>query len=229
MYMLLIFSLIQGLGNSWWVSCSQKIRGNTFSAGRVSSIVNWKEIGSNEWILLYFRFDEDIYRGWTEGVDETCAFNMKQHLMKREDNLIHVNFDPKVRDCFLHHFNLRRLTSFLRRLLEKIYVHMIIFQLVAVLREVKYIDIDATRELPGSATAIYAENETLRQFINSLDLTATWYNHVQKSVLHYEIALIEAPLKEIDDFLLQATDEISWDSPGKNLMTLFMHIKMNNW
>lgn len=95
------------------------------------------------------------------------------------------------------------------------------FQLVAVLREVKYIEIscseDDSRQVPQSATAIYAENDTLRQFINSLELTAFWYNHVQKTVLHFEIALIEQPLKEIDETLLQATDDISWDNPGEKL------------
>ena len=51
-------------------------------------------------------------------------------------------------------------------------------QLVAVLREVKYLEQRSLQEIPASAATIYAKNDTFRQYINNLDLTVTWYNKV---------------------------------------------------
>ena len=53
-----------------------------------------------------------------------------------------------------------------------------LFQLVAVLREVKYLEIRASEEIPGSAADIYSKNDTFRQYVANLDLTVQWYNKV---------------------------------------------------
>ena len=50
--------------------------------------------------------------------------------------------------------------------------------MVAVLREVKYLEIRANEEIPGSAADIYSKNDTFRQYVANLDLTVQWYNKV---------------------------------------------------
>ena len=63
------------------------------------------------------------------------------------------------------------------------------FQLVAVLREVKYLEIRANEEIPGSAADIYSKNDTFRQYVANLDLTVQWYNKVGASCII--VSLIE--------------------------------------
>ena len=50
---------------------------------------------------------------------------------------------------------------------------------MAVLREVKYLEIRANEEIPGSAADIYSKNDTFRQYVANLDLTVQWYNKVR--------------------------------------------------
>ncbi len=53
------------------------------------------------------------------------------------------------------------------------------FQLIAVLREVKYLEIRSEEQIPESAGNIYSRNDTFRKFIQNLDLTVHWYNKVR--------------------------------------------------
>ena len=54
-------------------------------------------------------------------------------------------------------------------------------QLVAVLREVKYLEIREKEEIPNSASTMYSKNDTFRKFVANLDLTVQWYNKVSAS------------------------------------------------
>ena len=49
-------------------------------------------------IDVIYRYEGRIFKEWADGVAEACSFNLKQPLLKRseENNLIAVNFDPKV-------------------------------------------------------------------------------------------------------------------------------------
>ncbi|RDD42081.1 Dynein beta chain, ciliary [Trichoplax sp. H2] len=87
-------------------------------------------------------------------------------------------------------------------------------QLVAVLREVKYLEMRDKETIPGSAAEIYSKNETFRQYLGSLDLIVMWYNKVRETVLEVEFPLIEDRLKEIDEQLLKAETELNWNSEG---------------
>ena len=44
------------------------------------------------------RWEEEMYKEWTAGVDEACSFNLNQPLLVRneETKLIQVNFDPQL-------------------------------------------------------------------------------------------------------------------------------------
>ncbi|XP_064623162.1 dynein beta chain, ciliary-like [Lineus longissimus] len=87
-------------------------------------------------------------------------------------------------------------------------------QLVSVLREVKYLEIRSTEDIPESAAGIYAKNDTLRQYVANLDLTVQWYNKVREAVLEVEFPLIESQLEEIDVKLEQAEKSLNWNTEG---------------
>nr|KAG5690881.1 hypothetical protein BaRGS_028913 [Batillaria attramentaria] len=87
-------------------------------------------------------------------------------------------------------------------------------QLVAVLREVKYLEIRDQEEIPNSAGQMYSKNDMFRKFVANLDLTVQWYNKVRKTVLEVEFPLIESQLQEIDVQLQQAEQSLNWENEG---------------
>ena len=83
---------------------------------------------------------------------------------------------------------------------------------MAVLREVRYFEERGRGDIPDSAAAIYAKNDTLRDYVNNLNLTVHWYNKVRKETLEVEFPLIEQQVAAIDDQLTQALDSLTWNS-----------------
>lgn len=88
-------------------------------------------------------------------------------------------------------------------------------QLVAVLREVKYLLIRNMEEIPRSASELYANNDTLLMYVAHLDLTVAWYNKIRETVLEVEYPIIEGQLQTIDKQLHQAEHTLDWQSDGK--------------
>ena len=93
-------------------------------------------------------------------------------------------------------------------------------QLVAVLREVKYLLIRNMEEIPVSASQLYANNDTLLMYVAHLDLTVAWYNKIRETVLEVEYPIIERQLQAIDEQLLQAEQTLDWQSDGKLTATV---------
>jgi len=89
-------------------------------------------------------------------------------------------------------------------------------QLVAVLREVKYLESEEGKNLPipPEAAAIFAAKEAFRKYVANLNLTEQWYNKVRKTVLDVELPLVETQLAEIDQYMAKGETEISWKSEG---------------
>ncbi|XP_058960986.2 dynein beta chain, ciliary-like [Pocillopora verrucosa] len=90
-------------------------------------------------------------------------------------------------------------------------------QLVAVLREVRYLETaqnETLENIPESATNIYSRNETFHKFLSNLDLTVAWYNKVRETLLDVEFPLVEGQLQEIDGQLQQAETTLNWNSEG---------------
>lgn len=168
--------------------------------------------------ITLFRFEDEVYNEWTQGVDEVAKVNLEKPLLIRDpqSSLISVNFDP---------------------------------QLVALLREVKYLEQrDSTeQEIPQSAAAIFSQHETYRKFlqvrltslnkyiihtsclplcvytlcfhdvvvvVQNLDVTVTLYNQVRESILDVEYPLIEFQLSDIDKQLERAISQLNWTSDG---------------
>ena len=87
-------------------------------------------------------------------------------------------------------------------------------QLTAVLREVKYLDGREEQEIPESAKAMFAKNDTFWRFVTNLDLTVHLYNKVRNTILEVEFPLVEGQLQEIDVQLEQAEKSLNWESDG---------------
>ena len=86
---------------------------------------------------------------------------------------------------------------------------------MAVLREVRYLEIRGEEEIPQSAADMYSNNDTFRQYNANLDLTVHWYNKVRQTVLEVEFPLVEGQLEEIDVQLERAEKDLNWSSDGK--------------
>ncbi|KAM4823531.1 dynein axonemal heavy chain 17 [Urocitellus parryii] len=84
--------------------------------------------------------------------------------------------------------------------------------LVAVLREVKYLNFQQQKEIPGSAEHLFSENETFRKFVGNLELIVGWYNEIKATVMDVEYPLIKSELEAIDDRLSSAETTLFWNS-----------------
>ena len=100
-------------------------------------------------------------------------------------------------------------------------------QLVAVLREVKYLLIRDMEEIPASASQLYANNDTLLMYVAHLDLTVAWYNKIRETVLEVEYPIIEAQLTDIDTQLQDAEDSLDWQTEGKSYTRLTSDLDRN--
>ncbi|XP_032831905.2 dynein axonemal heavy chain 9 isoform X1 [Petromyzon marinus] len=114
-------------------------------------------------------------------------------------------------------------------------------QLVAVLREVRYLellargggggggggcagsvggslageqDFGGLKSVPEEAQRLYAGREDLRRCVASLELTVGWYNKVLRSVLEVELPLVAGQLQDMDDKLELAEGTLCWKSQG---------------
>ena len=90
-------------------------------------------------------------------------------------------------------------------------------QLVALLREVKYLkQQDAVdRDVPQSAASVFEQNETYRKYLQNLDVTVTLYNQVRDTILDVEYPLIEHQLQNIDEEIEKAVAKLNWTSEGE--------------
>ena len=84
-------------------------------------------------------------------------------------------------------------------------------QLVAVLREVKYLEQRGVDEIPASAAKIYEKNDTFRDYINNLDLTVKWYNKVRADCHRCVSVVVEGKFwrNYLDVYWYKFT-ELSW-------------------
>ena len=90
-------------------------------------------------------------------------------------------------------------------------------QLIAVLREVKYLEqvqAGAAASIPESAAAIFARNEIFRQYLANLDIITCEYNRIMDTVIDVEAPLIDDELKSIDVILEKSIVELNWNSEG---------------
>ncbi len=87
-------------------------------------------------------------------------------------------------------------------------------QLIAVLKEVKYLGILKTENIPQEALNIHKQNDEYRKYITSLDYTVDSYNKIIKTVSVEERPLIENELQKIDADLEKGEKTLKWNSPS---------------
>ena len=89
-------------------------------------------------------------------------------------------------------------------------------QLVALLREVKYLEQQncSERVIPDSAANVFQQNETYRKYLQNLDVTVALYNKVRETIMDVEYPLIEKQLNDIDQELEKAISQLNWTSEG---------------
>ncbi|XP_039715556.1 dynein axonemal heavy chain 17 isoform X7 [Pteropus medius] len=86
--------------------------------------------------------------------------------------------------------------------------------LVAVLREVKYLNFQHQKGIPDSAESLFSKHETFRKFVGNLELVVGWYNEITTTVTDVEFPLIESELSAIDVKLQAAETTLFWNSEG---------------
>ena len=87
-------------------------------------------------------------------------------------------------------------------------------QLIAVLKEVKYLGMLKTENIPQEALAIHKQNDEYRKFITSLDYTVDSYNKIIKSASVEERPLIQDELTKIDEELQKGETQLKWNTPN---------------
>ncbi|XP_070335212.1 dynein axonemal heavy chain 9 isoform X1 [Odocoileus virginianus] len=87
-------------------------------------------------------------------------------------------------------------------------------QLVSVLREMSYLQPQQMTHIPETAAAMFSSREFYRQLVAHLELTATWYNKVMKTLLEVEFPLVQEELQDIDLRLRAAEETLSWKTEG---------------
>ena len=92
-------------------------------------------------------------------------------------------------------------------------------QLVAVLKEVDFLQSREYENIPGGALELYARRDELRKYVINLDLTVHFYNKIRQTVLEVEYPLIENQLSDIDNKLLQAENSLTWNDAGITVLS----------
>ncbi|NWW98330.1 DYH17 protein, partial [Caloenas nicobarica] len=87
-------------------------------------------------------------------------------------------------------------------------------ELVAVLREVKYLNFQQQKDIPDSAENLFAQHDTFQKFVDNLDLIVGWYNEVKQRLLPVEFPLLGEELAAVDDRLASAEHTLFWHHEG---------------
>lgn len=78
-----------------------------------------------------------------------------------------------------------------------------------------YLQPTEMKPVPEMAAAMFSSREFYRQLVANLELMASWYNKVIKTLLEVEFPLVEKELQNIDHCLRAAEETLSWKTEGK--------------
>ncbi|XP_054026357.1 dynein axonemal heavy chain 17 [Dryobates pubescens] len=87
-------------------------------------------------------------------------------------------------------------------------------ELIAVLREVKYLNFQQQKDIPESAESLFAQNETFQKLVDNLNLIVGWYNEVKQILLPVELPLLATELEDVDGQLASAEQTLFWHHEG---------------
>ncbi|KAI4493969.1 hypothetical protein M0802_009345 [Mischocyttarus mexicanus] len=86
--------------------------------------------------------------------------------------------------------------------------------LLAILKEVKYLKRMSHSDIPQEALEVSEKAETFRKFHMLLNATIDSYNDTRRSTKSVELDLIESELAEIDSMIFRGESELCWRSEG---------------
>lgn len=133
-----------------------------------------------EMMELLQGFREEVYVEWVQGAGKDCHFSLEQPLILRDlkSSLLSVNFSKEVGAAqavpAMPPPNASQWGS-ARVFLTSLFSGHCVLQLMAVLREVKYLNFQEM-DVPSSAETLFAQNEMFQKFLDNLDLITGWYN-----------------------------------------------------
>ncbi|XP_032695992.1 dynein heavy chain 9, axonemal [Lontra canadensis] len=87
-------------------------------------------------------------------------------------------------------------------------------QLISVLKEMSYLEPRQMTQVPETAATMFSSKEFYRQLVAKLELMASWYNKVLKTLLEVEYPLVEEELRDIDLRLRAAEGTLNWKTEG---------------
>ncbi|KAM5310557.1 dynein axonemal heavy chain 9 isoform 2-T2 [Glossophaga mutica] len=87
-------------------------------------------------------------------------------------------------------------------------------QLISVLKEMSYLRLRQMKHIPETAAAMFCSREFYRQLVVRLELMASWYNKMMKTLLEVEFPLVEKELQNIDLLLRAAEETLNWKTDG---------------
>lgn len=101
-------------------------------------------------------------------------------------------------------------------------------QLIAVIREVKYLGLVKEQKVPDEAKSIFQQNDQYVSYITSLDYTVDSYNKIFKIATAEEMALISSELSAIDKDIEKAEKQLQWKTPGINEYIVDIRTKVSD-
>ncbi|XP_049715501.1 dynein axonemal heavy chain 9 isoform X2 [Elephas maximus indicus] len=87
-------------------------------------------------------------------------------------------------------------------------------QLISVLKEMSYLEPRQMKHIPETAAAMFSSKDFYRQLVANLELMASWYNKVMRTLLEVEFPLVEDELQDIDGRLRAAEETLNWKTEG---------------
>ncbi|KAJ8288109.1 hypothetical protein COCON_G00007680 [Conger conger] len=194
-----------------------------------------KEIFSPNFLILLQLFDQELgrckhlYDSHTQQVEGSVgvlsknmplvsgslkwARMLKERIQTPWTNLSFVE-DAAVEgtQMKLVHQKYMEMLSLLDQHEEKVYSNWCsgLDQLLAVLRDVKHLQMLDLTNIPGAALAVFQKKDVFIMYVGSLQLLVQLYNKLKQTVLEVELPLIKAELAGIDGQLHVAEAELTW-------------------
>lgn len=90
-------------------------------------------------------------------------------------------------------------------------------QITAILREVRYVQLEEHGGVPEEALNLAEKEAQIRKYTNSLHTTIERYNRIRNTTRDIEFNLINKDIEMIDDLIAKGSEEYDWHSEGKTV------------
>ncbi|RZC39341.1 MT, DHC N2, AAA 7, DHC N1 and/or AAA 9 domain containing protein [Asbolus verrucosus] len=92
-------------------------------------------------------------------------------------------------------------------------------ELVAALREIKYMRYLEIPDIPAEALSLFEKVELLFECVQKFNRVVEWYNHLKEHTLKVEYNLIEPELSQVDEVLETVVTTITWNTHDDEILT----------